>query len=129
MAPTAARKASEALKGAPVPAPAEEAQLDLPATETDAKAAADKEAADKAAAEAEAAKEADEAKVTADVEATHADEQDDTDDLVEATVVIAMFNYFAEDGTHLSALKGTKVHVEPDVAARGVRIGALTVQD
>ncbi|ASX98683.1 hypothetical protein SEA_COLUCCI_12 [Arthrobacter phage Colucci] len=130
MAPTAARKASDALKGAP--APVEETQpklTDQEPTEAEAKAAAEKEAADKAAAEEAEAKEAAEAKVAADVEATKADEQDDNGDLVEATVVIAMFNYFGEDGTHLSALKGHKVHVDEDTAARGVRIGALTVQD
>lgn len=132
MAP-ARRTASDALKGATVPA--EETQPELPAT--DAKEAEAEQAAAAEAAEAKTAEEAakvDESGAAKDAEpdtepvADESDE-DDEDALVEAVVKSDMFLYFDESEAHCSALKGATIHVDRATAERGVKLNALTVKD
>lgn len=130
MAP-ARRTASDALKGATVPA--EETQPELPAT--DAKEAEAEQAAAAEAAEAKTAEEA--AKVDETAKDTEPDaepvadesDEDDEDALVEAVVKSDMFLYFDESEAHCSALKGATIHVDRATAERGVKLNALTVKD
>ncbi|AYD81507.1 hypothetical protein HYP71_gp013 [Arthrobacter phage KBurrousTX] len=132
MAP-ARRSASDALKGTEVKPEAEEGKLPLEAEEAKASEETKQDApeADKAA-EQDAEKQTDgDAAPEAPEESPEADEDDseDEDGLVEAVVLSSMFNYFDEEGSHCSALKGATVHLTHEAAERGVKLGALKVQD
>ncbi|QGZ17112.1 hypothetical protein HYQ19_gp013 [Arthrobacter phage DrYang] len=135
------RSASDALKGAEAK---EETQPVIPEAPEDEKQGATEAEADKNAAESKAAAAdpetgsgvaAGKVEVDGSIDAAAADESEDVeedgeeDGLVEATVVIALFNYFDETDAHCSATKGTTVHVDRETAERGVKLGAIKLTD
>ena len=56
-------------------------------------------------------------------------ESDPEYDLFDVVVVIDQFNYFDDDGSHLSATKGDVLTLDAETASRGFTIGALRPQD